>query len=297
MLNGFHAKARSLLTLVLMNGLCCCIAPSSALVSKGSWEENTAYLLIPNRKLPLCFLVLLCKVLQLLQRLILQNRRGKLDIALCILVAGEDLGIIRQRRERLVERRVHFLRVTLEKLAAARVEKRIASEDDPLVSVLQEPADTVLRVTWRVQAFDGDVTQLEAGAIRRSLCHALGVFAANDGEVWTVELLSLRNVSDGRYDSSEGRNTNKLLVAASVVPVVVGIYDSCEVDFATADSLLQDRRHPVTHINIMFAPPLIWKTWHSLRWIGRVDDDSIFGLLIRNQVGVVIATAHPYLHC
>lgn len=112
-------------------------------------------------------------------------------------MTGKNLGIIRQRRERLVECRVHLLRVALEKLAAARVEECIAGEDDPLVSVLQEPADAVLRVAWCVQAFDGDVAQLEAGAIRRRLCHALGVFAANDGEVRTVELLSLRKVSDG----------------------------------------------------------------------------------------------------
>lgn len=42
------------------------------------------------------------------------------------------------------------------------------------------------------------------------------------------------------------RNTNELLVTASVVPMVVGIHDSCKVDFAAADGLLQNRRDPGT---------------------------------------------------
>lgn len=127
---------------------------SSSLIGS---EQITAYLLIPNRKLSLCLLVLLRKVLQLLHRLILQHRRGKLDIALCILVTGEHLCIIRQRRERLIQRRVHFLRVTLKELSATRVEQCVASEDDALISVLKEPADAILRVAWCVQALYGDV--------------------------------------------------------------------------------------------------------------------------------------------
>lgn len=32
---------------------------------------------------------------------------------------------------------------------------------------------------------------------------------------------------------------------------------------------------------------------HSLGRICRVDDDGVFALFIRDQVGVVVATAHP----
>lgn len=62
----------------------------------------STHLLIPNRKLPLRLAIRLRKLLQPLQRLILQHAHGKLDITLGVLVAGKYLGIIRQRRQRLV---------------------------------------------------------------------------------------------------------------------------------------------------------------------------------------------------
>lgn len=72
------------------------------------------------------------------------------------------------------------------------MEQRVAREHDALVgAVLQEPADAVLRVARRVQARDGDAAEREARPVGGRAGYAFRVFAADDGEVGEVELLSL----------------------------------------------------------------------------------------------------------
>lgn len=151
-----------------------------------------AYLLISNRKFALRLLVLIRIRLQFLNRIILQHRHRKLHIALGVLVPREDLGLIRQRGQRLVERRIHLLGVALKELAAPSMEQRVARKHNFFASVLHEPADAVLGVAWRVQALDGDTADLEAGAVGRCLGHAFGVFAGDDWQVGEVELGFLR---------------------------------------------------------------------------------------------------------
>lgn len=53
--------------------------------------------------------------------------RGRGDaLGLCVFVPAEDLGVVRQRRELLVERRMHLVRLTLEEAPAAADEERVA---------------------------------------------------------------------------------------------------------------------------------------------------------------------------
>lgn len=153
---------------------------------------SPTHLLIPNRKFPLRLAMRVRILLQPLQRLILQHTNRKLDIALGVLMARKHLGIVRQRGQRRVQRRLHLRGRALEELAAPGVEQRVAGEHDALaVAVLEEPADAVLRVTWRVQALDGDAAQREACAVGGRAGYAFRVFAADDGEVGEVELLFL----------------------------------------------------------------------------------------------------------
>lgn len=154
-------------------------------------HRGTTYLLVPDGKLALRLPVALGKVLQLPEGLALQHRRGELDVALGVLVAGEHPGVIGQRGERLIQRGVHLPRVALEELATAGVEQRVAREDDLVRAVLHEPADAVLRMARRVQALDGDAADLEARAVGRRLRDGLGVLAGDDGQVGQAELFSL----------------------------------------------------------------------------------------------------------
>lgn len=233
-----------------MNGLCCCRTKIVSVIPASPEPLPHTYLLIPNRKLPLGLLVHLREGLQLLDGLVVQHRHGILDVALGVLVAGEDLCVVGERGERLVERRVHLLGAALEELAAARVEQRVAREHGPPARVLQEPADAVLRVARRVQALDGDAADGPALAVARRLGHALGALACDDGQVRQPQLLA------------------ELLVAACVVPVagfgviskragvsklggggsLMCVHYGFEVDLAALDGLLQDGSDSRVHM-------------------------------------------------
>lgn len=165
--------------------------------------HSPTYLLVADRKLALRLPLALSSPPQPLQRLVLQHRQRELDVALCVLVAGEHARVVGQRGERLVQGRVHLGGGALEEPAAAGVEERVAREDDAPPAVLHEPADAVLRVARRVQAPDGDAADLPALAVGRRPRHALGVLAPDDGQVRQAELAL------------------ELLVAACVVPVAV----------------------------------------------------------------------------
>lgn len=61
------------------------------------------------------------------------------------------------------------------------VEESVSSEDHLLVSILHEPANTVLGMTWRVMSRNINTSDLEAASIGRRLCDNITVFATNDG--------------------------------------------------------------------------------------------------------------------
>ena len=215
-------------------------------------------LLVADGKLALRLLVVLGKALQLHHRLALVDGDQELDVRLGVLVAGEDLGVVGQRRQRLVQRRVHLGRVTLEELAAAADEERVAGEDRALVRrlVLHEVADAVLRVARRVQRRHADVlADAERFPVLGRAADARAVFAADDGDL-------------GR----EGRE--HLLVPARMVPVVVRVYDGGQVDLAI-HALFQRRQNFVR--------------------VGGVDYDGVFGGFVGHQVGVVVGRANPLM--
>ena len=61
-------------------------------------------------------------------------------------------------------------------------EQGITSENDLVVTILHEVADTVLRVAWRVQRLDRDaLSNLEHFTMGRGLGDRLAVLASNDG--------------------------------------------------------------------------------------------------------------------
>jgi hypothetical protein len=68
----------------------------------------------------------------------------------------EYFGIIRQFSKGLVQRFVHFLWRALEKATAAADEESVASEDGTLIAILEEVANAILGVTWRVKSFHFD---------------------------------------------------------------------------------------------------------------------------------------------
>lgn len=70
------------------------------------------------------------------------------------------------------------------------------------------------------------------------------------------------------------------------------VYYGFEVDLTALDSLLQHRSDPSEDVLVLNSSP--WPSGYSLRRVGRVDDDGILALVICDQVGVVVATAHPF---
>ena len=86
-----------------------------------------------------------------------------------------DLGIIRQRSKRLVQGLMHLLGISFKETTASchhntlthvheqkerkkrtPNEQRIPRKHNPLLSILHEKADTILRMTGGMQSLDGD---------------------------------------------------------------------------------------------------------------------------------------------
>ena len=60
-------------------------------------------------------------------------------------------------------------------------EKRISRKDSPVIAIFEQEADTILRVTWRVQRFYADIFADAKGlAMCRRLRDFVAVTAAND---------------------------------------------------------------------------------------------------------------------
>lgn len=171
-----------------MNGLCFCSHKHQRYAGRRpSSSQRATYLLVCDRERALGLLVGAGILLRPPHGVVLQHRRGEEEVAPGVLVAGVDHGVVRERGQRPVERPVHLLGGALEELAAAGVEERVAGEDGPLVAVLQQPADAVLRVAGRVQGLDGDAAHLPGLAVGGRPGHTLRVLAGDDGQAWQAE--------------------------------------------------------------------------------------------------------------
>lgn len=59
------------------------------------------------------------------------------------------------------------------------MEQSIPCEDNFSGTVLHEPADAVLSMTWGIESLHSYVANLESLAVLRSLCNTLAVLASN----------------------------------------------------------------------------------------------------------------------
>jgi hypothetical protein len=196
------------------------------------------YLLISNGELASGNFVVLSKRVQALHSLALRNRCGKLDVGLGVFVSRIDNSVIGQRCKAFVQSLVHLLGITLEESSTSSDEQSIASKNSPVVSILHKEADAVLSVAWRVHTFESDVTQLEGLAVTRRLGHALAVFAADDIQLGGTEF------------------GKQLLVASSMIPMVMCVDNSCQVDLARLNGILQNRCNPIIYRSACFNKPL-----------------------------------------
>ncbi len=216
-------------------------------------------LLIPNCKAARRHLILLGKPLQPPDRLILGTHvQQELDIALGVLVAGVDVGVVRQRRQGLVERRVHLRGGAFEELAAPADEERVAGEDGALGrrvrAVDHVVADAVLGVAGGVQRrhLDG-FPDGEVGSVRWRARDGVAVLAADDG--------------------GGGEVLQDFGVAPRVVPVVVRVEDGGQVEGLGGDGRVEGGR--------------------DFGGVGRVDDHAVSGGFVGDEVGVVVRAADP----
>jgi hypothetical protein len=218
-------------------------------------HKHIVFLLISNGELASGNFVVLSKRVQALHSLALRNRCGKLDVGLGVFVSRIDNSVIGQRCKAFVQSLVHLLGITLEESSTSSDEQSIASKNSPVVSILHKEADAVLSVAWRVHTFESDVTQLEGLAVTRRLGHALAVFAADDIQLGGTEF------------------GKQLLVASSMIPMAarksVGFVEpvtdrnslmcvdnSCQVDLARLNGILQNRCNPIIYRSACFNKPL-----------------------------------------
>jgi len=132
-----------------------------------------------------------------------------------------DLGIVRQRGKRCVQRLVHLLSSSLKEASTTTNEKRVSSKHSAVISllVLEQVADAVLGVARSVQSLDRDAgADAECLAVLWRRRHLSAVLAADDRDLVGLE---------------------HLLVAAGVVPVVVSVDDVGQLD-AFRDLLLEN---------------------------------------------------------
>lgn len=87
----------------------------------------------------------------------------------------------RKKNANITSLETEHLHLKKKKLTAD--EEGITGEHHPVVPVLHEPADAVLRVTRRVQARDRDAADLQLLVVARRQRHARGVLASPDGQL------------------------------------------------------------------------------------------------------------------
>jgi hypothetical protein len=237
-------------------------------------HKHIVFLLISNGELASGNFVVLSKRVQALHSLALRNRCGKLDVDLGVFVSRIDNSVIGQRCKAFVQSLVHLLGITLEESSTSSDEQSIASKNSPVVSILHKEADAVLSVAWRVHTFESDVTQLEGLAVTRRLGHALAVFAADDIQLGGTEFGKLGRLVNARRCHVVVKEVYQLLVASSMIPMVMCVDNSCQVDLARLNGILQNRCN-------------LWR-------VGRINDDSILRLVVNYQVGVVVGASLPH---
>jgi hypothetical protein len=226
-------------------------------------HEDIMPLLVGDGEAALRLAVRVGKVTQLRDRLAPgAHLRQEADVGFGVLVARVDSGVVREGGEHVVEGGVHLGRRALEEFAAAADEEGVAGEDGALWGrvggVFEVVADAVLGVAGGVEGGGGDVlADGEARVVGGGLHHGVAVLAADDGD----------------RGGGGGELLEHLLVAAGVVPVVVGVEDGGQVDLARVDLVSDGRR--------------------NLGRVGRIDDDRIFGGFVCNKVGVVVGAADP----
>jgi hypothetical protein len=128
-------------------------------------------------------------------------------------------------------------------------------------------------VAWRVHTFESDVTQLEGLAVTRRLGHALAVFAADDIQLGGTEFGKLGRLVNARRCHVVVKEVYQLLVASSMIPMAarksVGFVEpvtdrnslmcvdnSCQVDLARLNGILQNRCNPIIYRSACFNKPL-----------------------------------------
>jgi len=81
----------------------------------------------------------------------------------------------------------------------------------------------------------------------------------------------------------------------------MGVDNSCEVDGAILNGLLENRGNPGDMVLVPRSRD--WPVWQArgvidlLRGMCRINDHGILSLVVDNQIGVVVATAHPFCSC
>lgn len=151
-------------------------------------HEHIMLLLISNREFTLRLLVFLGILVEPSNGIVVQYALGKLDVALCVLVAREHLCVVGKCGERFVQRGVHLLGRAFEEAAAAADEERVAGEDGAVAAVFEEETDAVLCVAGRVQCCYLDGSNGEGFLVARGRGNVFAVFSADNREVEGFEL-------------------------------------------------------------------------------------------------------------
>lgn len=74
--------------------------------------------------------------------------------------------------------------------------------------------------------------------------------------------------------------------------LLMGVYDGGQVDLSGVDLLFKNRGHPIESCQSYFGNMIIGHR-HRLGRIRGINDHRILGLVICNQIGVVVATSRP----
>lgn len=128
------------------------------------------YLLIANGELSLGLLVCLGVLVELANGLIIQHLLSEAHVALGVLMARVNLGVVWKTSQDFIQRLVHLGCIALEKASAATNEERVPGEHGPVVSVFEIETDAVLSVAWCMKCSDLDVvSDFELGFMCRGL--------------------------------------------------------------------------------------------------------------------------------
>lgn len=151
-------------------------------------HENVVLFLIANREFALRLLVLLRKSVKFLDRIVVKHSLGEFYITLCVLVSGEDFGVIWEGGKCFVQGFVHLLGVSFKEAAASANEQCISCEYGTVVAVFEVEADAVLGVAWCVKCLHIDGADVEGFVVARRSGDFFAVTSANYRQVESFEL-------------------------------------------------------------------------------------------------------------